>query len=79
MQQAPVVLFVVIFLICVAADGDDADGRAGSVRDDDGLSGDVVLVLMVTGGAGSLLHLTIAPTSTSAALRRRAVGDGAVL
>lgn len=40
---------MIILLVRVAADGDDADGRAGRVWDDDGLSGCVVLV--VPGGA----------------------------
>lgn len=67
---------MVIFLICVAADGDDADCRAGRVGDDDGLSGDMVLVLMVAGGAGSLLRF-VGPPPT--ALRGQAVGGRAVL
>lgn len=53
-HNRPLVLFAVIFVVRVAADGDDADRRAGRVGDDDGLSGQVVLVLVVAGGAGSL-------------------------
>lgn len=65
---------MVIFLICVTADGDDADCRAGRVGDDDGLSGDMVLVLMVTGGTGSLLCFTSPPPAAPAALWRWTVG-----
>lgn len=70
---------MVIFLVCVTADGDDADRRAGRVGDDDGLSGDVVLVLMVAGGAGSLLRLASPPAPAATALRGQAVGGRAVL
>lgn len=70
---------MVIFLVCVAADGDDADCRAGRVGDDDGLSGDVVLVLMVAGGAGSLLRFASPPPASPTALLGRAVGGRAVL
>jgi len=73
------VLFVVLFLIRVTADGDDADCRAGRVGDDDGLSGDVVLVLVVAGGAGSLLCFASPPPATPTALRGREVGGRAVL
>lgn len=69
-----------VFLVRVAADGDDADRRAGGVGDDDGLSGDVVLVLVVTSGAGSLLGFVGPPPSPAgASLCGRAVGDRAVL
>lgn len=78
-QSVPIVMFVILFLICVTADGDDADGRAGRVGDDDGLSGDMVLVLLVTGGAASLFHFACPPATSSAALRWRAIGDRAVL
>lgn len=78
-QHWPIVLFVVIFLICVAADGDDADSRAGCVGDDDRLSGDVVLVLMVSSGAGSLLCFTSPPPSTPTPLRGRTVRGRAIL
>lgn len=70
---------MVLFLIRVTADGDDADCRAGCVGDDDGLSGDVVLVLMVTGGAASLLCFASTPPAATTALQRRAVGSRAVL
>lgn len=65
---------MVIFLICVTADGDDADCRAGRVGDDDGLSGDVVLVLMVAGGAGSLLSFASPPPAAPTAVWGRTVG-----
>lgn len=84
-RNLPVVAFVVFLLVCVAADGDDADGRAGRVGDDDGLPGDVVLVLVlvlgVAGGAAGLLGFTGPPTAaaTAAALRGLAVGSRAVL
>lgn len=67
-KTPPVLLFMVIFFIGVAADGDDADCRAGCVRDDDGLSRNVVLVLVVTGGAGCLLCLVGAPASATTRL-----------
>lgn len=85
---------VVVLLVRVAADGNDADGGAGRVGDDDGLSGDVVLVLMVAGGAGSLLCFAAAaaaatatatataatpPPAAPARLRGRTVGGRAVL
>lgn len=80
LRRRTVVLFVVVFLIRVAADGDDADRGAGRVGDDDGLSGDVVLVLMFAGGAGSLLRFARPPPSSApTALRGRAVGGRAVL
>lgn len=75
----PFVLFMVLFLICVTADGDDADCRAGRVRDDNGLSGDMVLVLMVAGGAGSLLCFTSPPPTAATALRGWTVGGWAIL
>lgn len=80
-RNLPVVAFVVFLLVRVAADGDDADGRAGRVGDDDGLPGDVVLVLGVAGGAAGLLGFTGPPTAaaTAAALRGLAVGCRAVL
>lgn len=37
--NSPAVLLVILLLVRVAANGDDANGRAGRVRDDDGLSG----------------------------------------
>lgn len=67
-----ILLFVVFFLVCVAADGNDADCWTGRVRDDDGLPGDVVL--MVTGCAISLLGFTNPPAAATAALRGQAVG-----
>lgn len=70
---------MVVFLVCVAADGDDADRGAGCVGDDDRLSGDVVLVLMVSSGAGSLLCLTGPPPAAPAPLRGRTGGGRAVL
>lgn len=75
----PVVVFAVFLFICVTADGDDADCRAGCIRDDDGLPGDVVLVLLVTGGAACLLGIAGHPTAATAALRGLAVGNWAVL
>lgn len=68
-------MFVVFLLVCVTADGDDADCRAGRIWDDDGLPGDMVLVLRVTGGAASLLRITGPPTAAAAALRGLAVGN----
>lgn len=70
---------MILFLVCVAADGDDADCRAGCVGDDDGLSGDVVLVLMVAGGAASLLYFVDPPPAATTALRGWAVGSWAIL
>lgn len=80
-QNSPVVVFVVLLLICVAADGDDADGRAGRVGDDDGLPGGMVLVLVlrVTGGAAGLLGFAGPPTDAAAALQGLAVGSRAIL
>lgn len=72
-----IVLFVVFFLVCVAADGNDADCWTGRVRDDDGLPGNVVL--MVTGCAISLLGFTNPPAAAAAALRGQAVGRWAIL
>lgn len=59
---------MLVFLVCVAADGDDANCGAGCVRDDDGLSGDMVLMLMVTGGARSLLCFARPPPAAPTAL-----------
>lgn len=79
---------MVVLLVRVAADGNDADRGAGRVGDDDGLSGDVVLVLMVAGGAGSLLCFAATtsaaataapPPAAPARLRGRTVGGRAVL
>lgn len=79
-QNVPVVVFVVFLLVRVAADGDDAGRRAGRVGDDDGLPGDVVLVLRVTGGAAGLLGLPGPPTAAAAAaLRGLAVASRAIL
>lgn len=50
-RSLPALLFLLVFLVRVAADGDDADGGTGRVGDDDGLSGEVLLVLVVAGGA----------------------------
>lgn len=75
MWNLPVVVFVVFLFVCVTADGDDADCRAGRIRDDDGLPGDVVLVLLVTGGAACLLGIAGPPTAATAALRGLAVGN----
>lgn len=88
-------MLVILLLVRVAADGDDADGRAGRVGDDDGLSGDGMLVLLVAGGgsggggggvrvgggAASLLDVARPPptAAAAAALRGLAVGGGAVL
>lgn len=74
-------MFVVFLLICVTADGDDADRRAGRVGDDDGLPGDMVLVLVlrVTGGAAGLLGFAGPPADAAAALRGLAVGSQAIL
>lgn len=76
---SPVVVFVVFLLVCVTADGDDADRRAGRIRDDDGLPGNMVLVLLVTGGAAGLLGFTGPPTAAAAAQRDLAVGSRAIL
>ena len=79
-MNRPFVLFPVLFLVRVAADGDDADCGAGRVGDDDGLSGDVVLVLMVARGAGGLLCLAGPPPAAATLLRgRTVVGGRAVL
>lgn len=78
-QSVPIVMFVILFLICVTADGDDADGRAGRVGDDDGLSGDMVLVLLVAGGAASLFDFARPPAAPTAALWWRAIGGRAIL
>lgn len=75
----PVVVFVVFLLVCVAADCDDADRRARRIGDDDGLPGDVVLVLWVAGGAAGLLGFAGSPTAAAAALRGLAVGSRAIL
>lgn len=72
-------MFVILFLICVTADGDDADGRAGRVGNDDGLSGDMVLVLLVAGGAASLFDFAWPPAAPTAALWRWAIGGRAIL
>lgn len=82
-------MLVILLLVRVAADGDDADGRAGRVRDDDGLSGNGMLVLLVAGsgsggggggvGGGAASLLDVARPPAAAALRWRAVGGGAVL
>lgn len=74
LHHRPIVLFMVIFLIRITADGDDADCGAGRVGDDDGLSGDVVLVLMVTSGAGSLLRFASPPPADPTALWGWTVG-----
>lgn len=78
-QSVPIVMFVILFLICVAADGDDADGRAGRVGDDDGLSGDMVLVLLVAGGAASLFDFACPPAAPTTALWWQAIGGRAIL
>lgn len=78
-QSVPIVMFVILFLICVTADGDDADGRAGRVGDDDGLPGDMVLVLLVAGGAASLFDLACPPAAPTAALWWWAIGGRAIL
>lgn len=78
-RNVPFVVFVIFLLICVTADGDDADCRTGRIRDDDGLPGDMVLVLWVAGGAASLLGIAGPPTAAAAALRGLAVGNRAVL
>lgn len=76
----PPVVFVVFLLVRVTADGDDADCGAGRIGDDDGLPGDVVLVLWVTGGAARLLGFSGPPTAAAAAaLRGLAVGSRAIL
>lgn len=78
-MSLPVVVFVVFLLVCVTADGDDADRRAGRIGDDDGLPGDMVLVLRVTGGAAGLLGFAGPPIAAAAALRGLAVGSRAIL
>lgn len=61
-------LFKVVLLIRVTADGDDADGWAGGVRDDDGLARWVVLTVVISGGATCLLSSPSPYSTTSAGL-----------
>lgn len=61
-------VFLLFLLICVAADGDDADRRAGGVGDNDGLP------LPLPGGAGG--HVT-PPTGDRGTAGRAAVCHGA--
>lgn len=75
-------LLVLVLLIRVAADGDDADCRAWGVWDDDGLPWGVVLVVLcivvVSCGAGGML-LFSPPCSFSTGLGWAARSRGAVL